>query len=344
VADDDRADREDRPAADDDPRGDEPGDDTPGGPRHEPVLLAETLGYLAPERGGVFVDCTVGLGGHAEAILARSEQVRLVGIDRDPEALEHARGRLARFGDRVLFVEGDFHRLAHLPGVPGPGGAAGVLADLGVSSLQLDRPGRGFSFRAKGPLDMRMGGDGMTAEDVVNRYPEDELVRIFREYGDERQARRIARAVVEAREEEPLTTTTRLAELIHRVKRPERRPRRRDRPGRTTDPATRVFQALRIEVNKELEGLEQALDAMVAMLELEGRLVVISYHSGEDRIVKNKLRDLARGEKDPVTGRTLAETRLIEVLTRKPVRPTEREVAANPRSRSGRLRAARRIR
>lgn len=322
----------------------EPRAETEDAPHHEPVLVAETLEHLAPARGGVFVDCTLGLGGHAEAILAGSDDVRLVGIDRDPAALEHTRVRLARFGERVRLVEGDFHRLADLPGVPGPGGAAGVLADLGVSSLQLDRPERGFSFRAEGPLDMRMGGVGMTAENIVNTYPEDELVRIFREYGDERQARRIARAVVEAREEEPLTTTTRLAELIHRVKKPERRPRRGGRTGRTVDPATQVFQALRIEVNKELEGLEQALDAMVAMLELEGRLVVISYHSGEDRIVKNKLRDLARGEKDPVTGRTLAETQLIEVLTKKPVRPSEREVAANPRSRSGRLRAARRIR
>lgn len=314
---------------------------------HEPVLLAETIELLAPHRGGVFVDCTLGLGGHAEAILSVSESVRLVGIDRDPQALVLARDRLARFGQRVRLVEGDFHHLDRLPGVPGHG-VSGVLVDLGVSSLQLDRPERGFSFREEGPLDMRMGGTGMTAEDIVNRYPEEELVRIFREYGDERQARRIARAVVAAREERPFTSTTRLAELIRRVKGPERRSRSRHRASRglagaTTDPATQVFQALRIEVNEELAGLEQALDAAVAILEQEGRLVVISYHSGEDRIVKNRLRDLARGEKDPVTGRTRTETQLIEVLTKKPVRPSEREVTANPRSRSGRLRAARRI-
>lgn len=315
---------------------------------HEPVLLAETLDFLALHRSGVFVDCTLGLGGHAEAILSSSEDVRLVGIDRDPQALEHARRRLARFASRVQLVEGDFHHLDRLPAVPRRGEAAGVLVDLGVSSLQLDLPERGFSFRAEGPLDMRMGGTGMTAEDIVNRYPEEDLVRIFREYGDERQARRIARAVVAAREERPLTTTTQLADLIRRVKGPERRGRSRRRDGQrfagtTTDPATQVFQALRIEVNEELAGLEQTLDAAVAILEQEGRLVVISYHSGEDRIVKNRLRDLARGEKDPVTGRTRSETQLIEVLTKKPVRPSEREVTANPRSRSGRLRAARRI-
>jgi len=330
----------------DDVHHDEEGRD---GAHHEPVLLAETLEYLAPERGGVFVDCTLGLGGHAEAILGVSRSVRLVGIDRDPEALELAGRRLARFGDRVRLVEGNFHHLAELPGIPGPGEAAGVLADLGVSSMQLDRSERGFSFRAEGPLDMRMGGTGMTAENVIQRYSEDELTRIFREHGDERQARRIARAVIAAREESPITTTSQLAELIHRVKGPERRSRSRGRgrrggsSARTTDPATQVFQALRIEVNRELEGLEQALDAAVAILEQEGRLVVISYHSGEDRIVKNKLRDLARGEKDPVTGRTRSETQLIEVLTKKPVRPSEAEVESNPRSRSGRLRAARRL-
>lgn len=312
--------------------------------QHEPVLVAETLEYLAPERGGLFVDCTLGLGGHAEAILEASDSVRLVGIDRDPQALDLAARRLARFGDRVRLVEGDFHDLATLPGVPGPGEAAGVLADLGVSSLQLDVGERGFSFRTEGPLDMRMGGTDMTAEHIVQEYSEEELVRIFREYGEERHARRIARAVVQAREEEPIETTTQLADLIHRVKGPDRRGRgRRGASGKPKDPATQVFQALRIEVNRELEGLERGLDAAIALLEQEGRLVVISYHSGEDRIVKNKLRDVARGEKDPVTGRTRTETQLIEVLTKKPVRPSDAEVEANPRSRSGRLRAARRL-
>jgi len=311
---------------------------------HEPVLRAETLEFLAPERGGICIDCTLGLGGHAEALLSASEDLLVVGIDRDPEALERARRRLGRYGGRLRVVEGDFHHLADLPGVPGVGGAAGILADLGVSSLQLDRPERGFSFRAEGPLDMRMGGDGMTAREILEHYSEEELVRIFREYGEERQARRVARAVVEARQEAPLTTTTQFADVVRRAKKPVRS--RRERRGgrhREIDPATQVFQALRIEVNQELAGLERFLDQAVERLEADGRLVVISYHSLEDRIVKHRLRELERGQKDPVTGRTRSETQLIEVLTKKPVRPSAAEVAANPRSRSARLRAARRL-
>lgn len=312
---------------------------------HVPVLVEESLELLAPERGGLFVDCTVGLGGHAERLLAASPEVRLVGIDRDPEALERAAARLAPFGDRVQLTEGDFADLetllAPLGGTPGEGGlAAGILADLGLSSLQLELPRRGFSFRREGPLDMRMGTDGPTAADIVNRYPEAELERIFREYGEERQARRIARAVVETRREEPLETTGELADLIRRVKGKRAEAGRRE--GRV-DPATRVFQALRIEVNRELAALPHLLEQAVRLLEQDGRLVVISYHSLEDRIVKHAFRDLARGEIDEVTGRPHWETQVIEVLTRKPVRPAPEEVAANPRSRSARLRAARRL-
>ena len=317
--------------------------------QHLPVLLAETLDFLAPERGGLFVDCTVGLGGHAEALLARAPAARLLGIDRDPEALALARERLSPFGERARLVEGEFHRLAELVAAA-HGGAApplrGVFADLGVSSLQLDRAERGFSFRREGPLDMRMGRSDMTAADVVNRYPEADLERIVREYGEDRQARRIARALVVARRERPITTTGELAEVIRRAK---GRPRQEERGGLgrlregRVDPATRVFQALRIEVNRELAGLEELVEQAVGQLARDGRLVIISYHSLEDRIVKNELRDLARGEVDRVTGRPLAETRLIEVLTKKPVRPSDDEVAWNPRSRSARLRAARRI-
>ncbi len=334
--------------------------------QHVPVLLDEVLDLLAPVGDGVVVDATVGLGGHAAGLLARAPGVRLVGIDRDPEALAVARERLAPFGDRVRLVEGEFDRLDEIwsglgewgegksanGGAEADGGPAagarprGILADLGVSSLQLERAPRGFSFRREGPLDMRMGGSEMTAADVVNRYSEAELERIFREYGEERQARKVARAVVEARREEPIRTTTALVEVLRRAKGLDGRGRSgrgdRRREGRV-DPATRVFQALRIEVNRELEGLERFVDRAIELLDHDGRLVIISYHSLEDRIVKNSLRDLARGEIDATTGRPLAETRLIEVLTKKPVRPSPREVAFNPRSRSARLRAARRV-
>jgi len=320
--------------------------DPPAPPAHVPVLVEETLELLAPGRGGLYADCTVGLGGHAEALLDRYPEARLLGIDRDPEALARSAERLARFGERARLARGEFSRLDEVLdrelGPPPPGGRrlAGVLADLGVSSMQLDTPERGFSFRFAAPLDMRMGGGELTAAEIVNRYPEDALERIFREYGEERQAKRLARAVVEARRATPVSTTAELKELIDRAKRVEHR--RRGREGRV-DPATRVFQALRIEVNQELEGLGGFLDQAVRSLETEGRLVVISYHSLEDRIVKHRLREMDRGEVDRVTGRPLAETRLIEVLTKKPVRPSEEEVAFNPRSRSARLRAARRV-
>jgi 16S rRNA (cytosine1402-N4)-methyltransferase len=306
--------------------------------RHTPVLLAESLELLAPERGGLFVDATVGLGGHAEALLRAAPAASLLGIDRDPQALAHAAERLAPFGDRVRLVEGDFHDLAEVAARAGVERAAGFLADLGVSSLQLDTPERGFSFRFDAPLDMRMGRRGETAADLLNRSSEADLEKTLREYGEERQARRIARAIVAARSEEPIATTGQLKGLIERAK--GREPGERE--GRV-DPATRVFQALRIAVNRELAGLGEAIEQAVRLLEQGGRLVVISYHSLEDRIVKNTLRDLARGEIDQVTGRPHTETQAIEVLTKKPVRPSEEEVAFNPRARSARLRAARRI-
>jgi 16S rRNA (cytosine1402-N4)-methyltransferase len=307
--------------------------------QHLPVLVEETLTLLDPRRGGIFVDATLGLGGHAEAILQASEQVQLVGIDRDPQALELAARRLAPFGDRVRFVNANFHDLE--PALAGigitgkPAGIAGILADLGVSSMQLDTPERGFSFRFDAPLDMRMGLAERTAADLVNEGSEGELEKIIRDYGEERQARRIARSIVDARREQPIETTGQLKRLIDRVK--------GSRPGERVDPATLVFQALRIAVNDELAGLEGFIQQAIDLLEDDGRLVIISYHSLEDRIVKNALRDRARGEIDRVTGRPHAETQLIEALTRKPIRPSEAEVERNPRSRSARLRAARRI-
>lgn len=312
---------------------------------HTPVLIEETLSFLDPGRGGLFVDATLGLGGHSRRLLRDFPGVRVVGIDQDPEALAIARERLAPFGERFRALEGNFGRVAELLAALGDEAPAGILADLGVSSLQLDRPERGFSFRADGPLDMRMGTGELRALDVVNTYPEADLERIFRDYGDEKQARRIARAIVADREDEPFEGTEQLADLLRRVSRPAGRGRGRGRGRRPEriDPATRVFQALRIEVNQELAVLPRFLDEAVRMMEADGRLVVISYHSGEDRIVKNSLRELARGEIDEITGRPHWETQLIEVLTKKPVRPSEEEVAANPRARSARLRAARRL-
>lgn len=304
---------------------------------HQPVLVAETLEFLAPG-AGVYVDCTVGLGGHARAVLEASPDASVVGIDRDPQALAIAADRLAKYGDRVRLVEGCFDGLAtHLEQI-GIDSVRGVFADLGVSSLQLDTAARGFSFRFEGPLDMRMGPDGQSAADILNHSAEGELEKIFREYGEERRARRIAREVVAARQDAPIETTTQLKRLIARAK----RTRAGQREGRV-DPATRVFQALRIAVNRELAGLETLLDEAVNLLEQDGRLVVISYHSLEDRIVKGRLRDYARGEIDQITGRPHAETQVLEVLTRKPVRPGEVELIDNPRSRSARLRAARRL-
>ncbi len=307
--------------------------------QHLPVLLRESLEFLAPERGGVYVDCTMGPGGHAEALLERAPEARLVGIDRDPDAIRLAAERLAPFADRLRLVTGEFGQVKRLLaelGIERVDG--GFLADLGVSSMQLETAERGFSFQRDGPLDMRMGAGEVTAGDIVNGYQEGELVRIFKDYGEERRARRIAREIVERRGRKPLETTGELRELIARVSGP-----RRHGQGRRIDPATRVFQALRIEVNEELSGLAALLDQTVELLEQDGRLVVISYHSLEDRIVKHTLRGMARGEVDETTGRTRSETRVIELLTGKPVRPQPEEVAANPRSRSARLRAARRI-
>ena len=324
---------------------------------HLPVLLTESVDLLRPalSGGGVWVDVTLGLGGHAAAILAACPEARLVAIDRDPAALAEARQRLAAWSGRIDFVLAAFSEMERRLGELGLGKVQGIFADLGVSSLQLDDAGRGFSFRHDAPLDMRMGrpattseaadeGEGtdeiLTARVVVNEYPEAELARIFMEYGEEQQARRIARGIGKAREQKPIETTGELARLIEGLKPESFRPRE---GKKRLHPATQVFQALRIEVNHELEELEQLLDQATRLLDASGRLVVISYHSLEDRIVKHTLRDLASGEIEPITGRPRAETQVLEVLTRKPIRPSEQEVAANPRSRSARLRAARRL-
>ena len=315
---------------------------------HEPVLVGDVLRLLAPERGGWFVDCTVGLGGHAAALLERFPGARLLGIDRDREALAHARRRLREFGARAVLVHGNFHSMDRIAAEAGIGRPAGILADLGVSSLQLDRPERGFSFRRSGPLDMRMDqstrSPTRTARDIVNLESRSVLESVLRDYGEERQARRIAGAIVERRRRASIETTGDLRELVHETVGASRARRGRRMPGsRSIDAATRTFQALRIAVNEELSGLAPALERAVNLLERDGRLVVISYHSLEDRIVKHRLRAGALGEVDPITGRPRTETRLIELMTRKPIRPQPSEVQYNPRSRSARLRAARRL-
>lgn len=305
--------------------------------QHEPVLVDEVVDYLAPARGGVFVDCTVGLGGHAAAILEAGPTATLIGVDRDPEALAIAAERLAEFGDRVRLVRGRFSDLGRLLHQLEVEAVAGILADFGVSSLQIDKAERGFSFRHDGRLDMGMGENDTTAAEIVNGASEAELVEIFRKYGEERQARRIAGAIVRKRREEPLETTQQLRHVVVGAQ------RRRPGPPPRIDPATRVFQALRIAVNQELDEVEELVRQTARLLEDDGRLVMISYHSLEDRLVKNAFRDQARGEVDNITGRPRSETRLLELLTRKPIRATAQEVATNRRARSARLRAARRI-
>ncbi|HXG58681.1 MAG TPA: 16S rRNA (cytosine(1402)-N(4))-methyltransferase RsmH [Thermoanaerobaculia bacterium] len=301
---------------------------------HEPVLLQETVELLRPSReDGLLVDATVGLGGHAEALLEANPRVRLLAIDRDPEALERSAERLRRYGDRVTFVCGRHESLIDILKQQGEGRVSGVLADLGVSSMQLDDASRGFSFRHDAPLDMRMGGGGPSAADLVNSMDEGGLARILREYGEEPMAKRIARAIVRAREEAPIETTGRLAEIVRSVK--------RARPHEI-DPATLTFQALRIAVNGELVGLGQFVIDAVRVAEPHARVAIISFHSLEDRIVKQTFRSLEGAcvcpPGLPVCG--CGAKAVVKVLTGRPVTASEAEIERNPRSRSAKLRVA----
>lgn len=299
---------------------------------HVPVLLPEVLELLQPGRGGIFVDATLGLGGHAEALLDSGAEVRLVGIDRDPDALALAGERLARFGSRVSLAAGRHEDLAEILDGLGVARVDGVLADLGVSSMQLDRAERGFSFMRPGPLDMRMSRAGRTASDLVRDEDRDELERIFWEYGEEPMAGKIARLIVEKRKGAPIDTTDGLRSLVHAAV-----PRR---PGKI-DPATRVFQALRIATNQELTGLTRFLDDAIERLSLGSRLTVLSYHSLEDRIVKRTFaRHTAVCTCPPsFPACVCARKRVMALVTRQPIRPSDEEVSKNPRSRSARLRA-----
>jgi len=282
---------------------------------HVPVLTEEIVELM---RGAdTVIDMTVGAGGHAEALLEAGVG-RVVGVDRDPEALGLAAERLARFGDRFVPVRARFSEVPRIAEEASIRAVEGTLFDLGVSSLHLDRPDRGFSYRTEGPLDMRMGPEGPSAADLVNRLPEEELARIIFEHGEERASRRIARAIVRAREREPIETTAQLARIVAAAA-----PGRRRGPH----PARRTFQALRIAVNEEVEELTASLPQAVGLLASDGRIAAVSYHSIEDRIVKRAF---------------LGDERL-EVLTKKPVRPSEREMRRNRRARSAKLRAARRV-
>jgi len=290
---------------------------------HVPVMTAEILQFLRPEHGGLFVDCTVGLGGHAGALL-EAGATRLIGLDRDLDALARAAETLAPWRDRVELVHADYRAIADVLDQRQIAVVDGTLADLGVSSMQFDAPGRGFSFQRDEPLDMRMDrSQGETAADFIARATEVELADTIFRYGEERFSRRIARALVETRREMPVTGTAQLAAIVRRSI-----PRR----GYTRiDPATRTFQALRIWVNRELDGLDRFLEAAVSRLRAGARFAIISFHSLEDRIVKHTLRALERREA------------LIKVLTKKPLIPDENEVQRNPRARSAKLRVAERM-
>jgi 16S rRNA (cytosine1402-N4)-methyltransferase len=290
---------------------------------HEPVMVAEVLEHLAPARGGVFVDCTVGYGGHTRAMLHAGAS-RVIGLDRDPDALRQAGAALAAEESRVELVHSDYRRLDEILDARGITAVDGILADLGVSSMQLDEAGRGFSFRRDEPLDMRMDRtSGLTAAEMIRDADERTLADVIYEFGEERHARRIARAIVEARDRSAVDSTGRLAEVVRRAV---------PRKGYSRiDPATRTFQAIRIWVNRELEGLDVFLTQAARRLRPGGRMAVIAFHSLEDRIVKHTLRSLqATGD----IGLT--------IRTKRPVVPSEAEVERNPRARSAKLRVAER--
>jgi 16S rRNA (cytosine1402-N4)-methyltransferase len=289
---------------------------------HVPVMTTAVLQYLRPENGGLFLDCTVGLGGHARALL-EAGATRLMGLDRDPDALARARETLAPWGDRVELVHADYRAMDEVLDQRQVERVDGTLADLGVSSMQFDSPCRGFSFQRDEPLDMRMDrSQGETAADLIARSTERDLADAIFQFGEERLSRRIARAIVDARREGPIDTTGRLATIVRRAL-----PRR---GYLRIDPATRTFQALRIWVNRELDGLDRFIEAAARRLSTGARLVVIAFHSLEDRIVKHTLRALQRDG-------------LVQVLTKKPIVPRDEEVERNPRARSAKLRAAERV-
>ena len=329
---------------------------------HVPVMLAEVVGLLAPAlepppagsaaddcgagsrsrnadppSSPYLVDCTLGLGGHAHALLAACPEAQLIGLDRDPQALAIASERLAEFADRITIVQATYDELPAVLARLGRPKVQGILLDLGISSLQIDDPERGFAYAQDAPLDMRMGPQDLTAAEILNSYSRDELWRILRAYGEERYADQIARRIVAEREREPFVTSGRLVQLLY-----DTVPAASRKTG--GHPAKRTFQALRIDVNAELESLESVLPSAIAALALDGRIAVLAYHSLEDRLVKQifglAARDRAPRDLPVVPVDLRPELRL---LTRGALRPSPAEIARNPRAASARLRAAVRI-
>jgi 16S rRNA (cytosine1402-N4)-methyltransferase len=307
---------------------------------HLPVMTDEVLAGLNVSLGGTFIDCTVGLGGHTHAILTAAADARVIGIDRDPQALEIARDRLGKESSRVTLVRGNFNGikliLANQPQELKLNGVSGILADLGVSSLQLNRGERGFSFQSDAFLDMRMDQTaGETAADLLQNLREQELADLIFAYGEEHGSRRIARAVVRAREKGPVKTTKQLADIVVRAL--------HIKGYWKVHPATRTFQALRIAVNDELSGLEQFVSDAIDCLERSGRLAIITFHSLEDRIIKRSFQFAGGGCICPPGPRgvvmcTCGTTKRVTVITRKPITPSAEEIAANARARSAKLR------
>ena len=309
-----------------------------GGPaRHIPVMLPEVLGSLEPKDGEIIVDGTFGAGGYSEAILERAD-CKIIAIDRDPKAFRLSGLLAGRYPGRLMAVLGRYSEMEAVAASEGFTAVDGVTLDLGVSSMQIDEPERGFSFMQEGPLDMRMGEGGPTAADIVNTLPEQELADIIFKLGEERRARAIAKAIVARRAEQPITTTSELADIVARVL-----GRKRDE---TKHPATRTFQALRLYLNEELDELAHGLAAAERLLRAGGRLAVVTFHSLEDRIAKRFL--ASRSAPPPRASRHLPEVRAeniapsFRLLNRRPVEPNRAEIARNPRARSARLRAAER--